>query len=315
MSPSKRVSRRAPEPTPASLRESVVTVGALRFPVREAGPADGFPVLLLHGFPDSHHSWDAQLLALGNAGYRAIAPALRGYAATAIPDDGDYFLTTIANDVTDLMDALSLPRAHLVGHDWGAAIGWLAVAAFPERFVSFSSLAIPPVGGMLKAISRYPVQLRNSWYMAFFQLRGIADHVLARDDFAFIERLWRDWSPGWAWPEENMARVKETFRQPGVARAALGYYRHLFNVFAPQSRRGQALIRQKIQAPVLVLQGRSDGCMDARLAAASVLPAQFVQGIRVEVVDGAGHFLHQEQPEKVNALLLDFLRGHAVSVG
>lgn len=296
----------------SSIRETVVTVGALRFPVREAGPAGGFPVILLHGFPDSHHSWDEQLVALGDAGYRAIAPALRGYAASAIPDDGDYYLTTITGDVVGLMDALELPRAHLVGHDWGAAIGWLAIAQYPQRFVSFSSLAIPPLGGMLKAIRRYPMQLRNSWYMAFFQLRGLADHVVARNDFAFIEKLWRDWSPGWQWPAQNMERVKETFRQPGVPKAALGYYRHLFDWLAPESMQGQKLIRQRIDLPVLVLQGRTDGCMDARLPAASVVPSQFTKGVKLEVVEGAGHFLHQEQPAAVNRLLLDFLAGHAV---
>lgn len=291
------------------VRERVVTVGALRLPVREAGPADGFPVLLLHGFPDSHHSWDAQLSALAAAGFRAIAPAMRGYAATAIPDEGDFFLTTIVGDVTGLLDALELPRAHLVGHDWGAAVGWLAIAEQPQRFVSFTSLAIPPLGGMIKAMGRFPSQLRKSWYMGFFQLRGIADHVLERNDFAFIDRLWRDWSPGWNWPADSLAHVKEAFRQPGVPRAALGYYRHLFNVFAPQNRRAQALIRQRIEMPVLVLHGRSDGCMDARLAAASVVPAQFGKGIKVEVIDGAGHFLHQEQPERVNRFLLDFFAG------
>ena len=303
--------RQTPSAPPVRISDTVVTVGNLRFPVREAGPADGFPVILLHGFPDSHHSWDEQLQALADAGFRAIAPAIRGYAVTAIPDDGDYFLTTISKDVIGLMDALALPRAHLVGHDWGAAIGWLAVAEFPERFVTFSSLAIPPLGGMLAAIRRFPLQLRNSWYMAFFQLRGLADHVLARDDFAFIDRLWRDWSPGWQWPAQNMARVKETFRQPGVPRAALGYYRHLFKVLAPQSRRGQSLIRQPLRMPVLVLQGRTDGCMDARLPAASVIPSQFTRGVKIEVVEGGGHFLHQEQPARVNALLLDFFAGHA----
>lgn len=292
------------------VRENVVTVGALRFPVREAGPEAGVPVLLLHGFPDCLHSYDHQLQALAGAGYRAIAPALRGYAATAIPDDGDYFLTTIAGDVIALMDALEIPRAHLVGHDWGAAIGWLAVAQDPQRFLTFTSIAIPPLGGLLAAIGRYPSQLRKSWYMGFFQLRGLSDRIVARDDFAFIERLWRDWSPGWQFPAQTMAQVKDTFRQPGVPLAALGYYRHLFKWFAPQSRRGQRLIRQPVDVPVLVVHGRTDGCMDARLAAAAVVPSQFTRGIRVEVVEGGGHFVHQEQPGRVNGLLVDFLAGH-----
>lgn len=294
-----------------SIRETVVTVGSLRFPVRESGPVDGVPVVLLHGFPDCFHSYDAQIEALAAAGYRAIAPALRGYAASAIPDAGDCYLTTLVGDLLGVLDAMNLPRVHLVGHDWGAVIGWLAVAQSPQRFRSFSSLAIPPPGGLLRAAWRYPGQLRNSWYMFFFQLRGIADRVLARDDFAFVEKLWRDWSPGWNWPVENMERVKETFRQPGVPRAALAYYRCLFDLAAAPNRRAQMLIRQPVQVPTLVLHGRNDGCMDARLPAASLHPKQFPAGVRLVTVDHAGHFLHQEQPAKVNQLLLDFFAGHA----
>jgi pimeloyl-ACP methyl ester carboxylesterase len=293
-----------------AIRQTVVSVGALRVPVRECDPHAGFPVLLLHGFPDCAGSWDAQLEALGAAGYRAIAPAMRGYAATAIPDDGDYFVTTLVDDLTGLMDALGLARAHLVGHDWGAVVGWVAIAAQPARFVSFSSLAIPPLGGLLAAARRYPGQARKSWYMAFFQLRGVADFVVARNDYAFVERLWRDWSPGWGWPPAAMAAVKETFRQPGVSRAALGYYRHLFRWFAPQNRRGRALAARPVTVPVLLLHGRNDGCMDARLPPAALAAGRHEAGARLELVEQAGHFLQLEQPQRVNALLLDFLAGH-----
>lgn len=289
------------------IRENMVTVGALRLPVREAGPADGVPVILLHGFPDCLYSYDAQLMALAAAGYRAIAPAMRGYAASAIPADGDYFLTTLIDDLIGLLDALAIPRAHLVGHDWGAVVGWLAIAAQPQRFITFASLAIPPLGGMLVAVRRHPIQLRKSWYMGFFQLRGLSDYVVARNDFAFLEKLWRDWSPGWAWPPAVMAQVKATFRQPGVARAALGYYRHMFRWFAAPNRRARALMVQRIDIPVLVLHGRADGCMDAHMAADSIRPAQFSAGIKFEVIEQAGHFLHQERPARVNMLLLDFL--------
>lgn len=294
------------------IRENVVTVGALRFPVRESGPADGAPIILLHGFPDCFHSFDAQLTELGAAGYRAIAPVMRGYAACAVPEDGDYWLTTLVDDLLGLLDALKLPQVHLVGHDWGAVVGWLAVAAHPQRFATFSSLAIPPLGGMRTAMRRHPVQWRKSWYMGFFQLRGVADWVVARKDFAFIEKLWRDWSPGWAWSPTTMAQVKDTFRQSGVAAAALGYYRHMFRLFAAPNRRARELMVRRIDIPVLVLHGRNDGCMDAAMAADAILPEQFAAGIRFEIIEQAGHFLHQEQSAQVNILLLDFLAGHVL---
>lgn len=295
-----------------SIRESVVTVGNLRFPLREAGPLDGEPVVLLHGFPDCLHTFDEQLRSLGEAGYRAIAPALRGYSAAAIPADGDYFLETIADELPLLLDALGLRQVHLVGHDWGAAIAWLAVVRHPRHFRTVTSLAIPPLGGLLAAIRRFPSQARNSWYMAFFQLRGLSDFVVRRDDFAFIDRLWRDWSPGWSWPAEAMEPVKETFRQPGVPAAALGYYRHLFRWLAAPNRRTRADIARPVTMPALVLHGQADGCMDARLPAAAVQAARFEAGVQLAIVPGAGHFLHREQPVRVNALLLEFLAANPV---
>ena len=292
-----------------SIRTCDITVGALTFPVREAGPADGIPVVMLHGFPDCHHSFDLQLPALAAAGYRVIAPGLRGYSPAAIPDDGDYFMTTVAGDVVGLLDALGIERCHLVGHDWGGIVGWHAIAMHPQRFITYTSLAIPPLTGFQHAIWRFPAQLRYSWYIFFFQLRGLADTAFARNDFAFIDRLWRAWSPGWRWPDEAMARVKSTFRQAGVADAALAYYRHLFYWFSPPHRRSLALLRQRITVPCQVIHGSIDGAVHAGLAAAAVDASQFANGVSFRVLDGAGHFLHQEQPARVNALLLDFFAG------
>lgn len=293
-----------------AIRTSEIAVGKLVFPVREAGPADGIPVLMLHGFPDCHHSFDLQLQALGAAGYRVIVPGLRGYSPAAMPADGDYFVTTLVGDIIGLLDGLGIEHCHLVGHDWGGIIGWHAIAMHPQRFTTYTSLAIPPLGGMVQAVWRFPSQLRNSWYIFFFQLHGVADRWLARNDFASIDRLWHSWSPGWQWPGATMARVKEAFRQPGVPLAALGYYRHLFRWFSPRHRQSLVLIRQRIEMPCLVLHGKADGALDARLAASSVHPGQFAHGVSFHLLDGAGHFLHQEQPAQANALLLDFLGRH-----
>jgi pimeloyl-ACP methyl ester carboxylesterase len=291
-----------------AVRESTVHVGALALPTREAGPANGEPVVLLHGFPDCLRTFDAQLAALAAAGYRAIAPAMRGYAPSAIAADGDYHVATLAEDLVGLLDALELSRVHLVGHDWGAVTGWMAVAMAPARFASFTSLAIPPLGGMGRALLRYPGQVKKSWYIGFFQLRGIADRAVAKDDYAFIERLWRDWSPGWNAPADVMEAVKATFRQPGVARAALGYYRCLFDLASPANRRAQRLVAAPIDVRVLAMHGRDDGCMDARLPRAALREPQLRRGVELVTIADAGHFLHLEQPEQVSTRIVDFLR-------
>jgi pimeloyl-ACP methyl ester carboxylesterase len=156
---------------------------------------DGPLVLCLHGFPDNCGSFRRQLPALADAGFRAVAPALRGYERSSQPSDGDYHIVRMAEDVVGWIDDLDQERVHLVGHDWGAVIGYAVAALAPERLFSLTTLAMPhPVRLQREVIRKLPGQLWNSWYMLFFQLRGIADLVVEARDWAFIEKLWR--SPG-----------------------------------------------------------------------------------------------------------------------
>jgi len=188
-------------------------------------------VLCLHGFPDNHRSFRGQLPALAAGGFRGVAPTLRGYEPAAQPEDGDYHIVRMAEDVVGWIDDLGQERVHLVGHDWGAVIGYAAAALAPERLDSLTTLAIPHPGRLRKeGIRKLPSQLANSWYMLFFQLRGIADRVVEARDWAFIEKLWRDWSPGWEIPAQELAGVKQTLAQPGVKKAALAYYRAMFEL-------------------------------------------------------------------------------------
>jgi len=167
--------------------------GPLGFSARSQG--EGPLVLCLHGFPDNASSYRHQLPVLAQAGYRAVSVTLRGYEPSSQPADDDYSLASIAGDVVAFIDELGAERAHLVGHDWGAAIAYTAGAASPERFMTLTTMAVPHAGRFLNEVVRYPKQLRLSWYMGFFQLRGFADRTVEREDFAFIRRLWRDWSP------------------------------------------------------------------------------------------------------------------------
>lgn len=285
----------------------------LRFSALSAG--EGPLVLCLHGFPDHRWSWRAQLPVLAGAGYRAVAPQLRGYEPQSLPADGNYYLEALAEDVLRWMDELGAEQAHLVGHDWGAAIGYTVAALAPERLRSLTTLAVPHFRRMPAGLARIPVQLRNSWYMGFFQLRGVADRKVAADDFAFLERLWRDWSPGWQYPAESMAELKDTFRQPGVLQGALGYYRAAFDVFSRPGRRSFALLGAPVRVPTMALTGALDGCMDSRLWDEVMRAVDFAAGLKVARVAGAGHFLHQEKPAEVNALLLDWLGANPVVAG
>jgi pimeloyl-ACP methyl ester carboxylesterase len=199
---------------------------------------------------------------------------------------------------------------HLVGHDWGGIITYAVAALEPTLFRTATAIAVPPLDSVAEGVRRHPVQIRNSWYTLFFQLRGVADAVVRSGDFAFIERLWRNWSPGWAWEPEAMSSLKETFRQPDVLWHALAYYRATLNPFLPDSRRINELMQQPVDVPLMAVTGATDGCMDTRIFD-YVERARFQKGFRLERMAGAGHFCHQEAPDAANALLLDWLGSNA----
>lgn len=278
--------------------------GALKFTAHALGA--GPLILCLHGFPDNARSFRFQLPALAAAGYRAVAVTLRGYepGSQAVPTD--YSLDALAGDVFSFLDCLGTQTAHLVGHDWGAAIGYQACALAPQRFRSLTAMAVPHTGRFLNDAIKNPRQLALSWYMFFFQLRGVADHVVQRNDFQFIRKLWRDWSPGWDCPEEILQDVLSTFRQPGVKKAALAYYR---TALAPRSLTPSARKANRYQVPVptLALTGERDGCIDSQVFRQLMREEDFPGGLEVKLLAEAGHFLHMEQPDAVNKLLLNWL--------
>lgn len=291
--------------TVSSLSETLVLHhGALAFTAYAAG--QGPLVLCLHGFPDNARSYRHQLPALADAGYRAVSVTLRGYEPSSQPTDRDYSLETIAQDTVAFLDELGAERAHLVGHDWGAAIAYTTGALAPERLKSLTTMAVPHAGRFVSEAIRYPKQLALSWYMAFFQLRGISEHVVERRNYRFIRKLWRDWSPGWDLPADALEDVFATFRKSGVTEAALSYYRAALapSAFTPTAR---AAARFPVPVPTLALTGARDGCIDTNVFQRLMYPEDFPSGLEVKQIPHAGHFLHQEQPDAVNTLLLDWI--------
>ncbi|MEK9594139.1 MAG: alpha/beta hydrolase [Luminiphilus sp.] len=281
--------------------------GALTFSAQAMG--DGPIVLCLHGFPDNAGSYRHQLPALAEAGYRAISLTLRGYEPGSIPADGDYTVETIATDILAVIDSLYTDPVHLVGHDWGAAVAYVAAAAAPERFKSLTVMAVPHAGRFAREGLRIPKQLRLSWYMGFFTIPWFSDWVVQRQDYAFIRRLWRDWSPGWQ-PEPGVLEdVICTLSRPGVRSAALGYYRTALSIKALLVRAEEA--HYAVPVPTLALSGERDGCIASDVFERLTVADDFPQGVTFHRVAGAGHFLHQERPDVVNPLLLDWLNKHS----
>ena len=283
--------------------------GPLSFTACETG--SGPAVICVHGFPDTPRTFRHLLPALGDAGYRGVAVTLRGYEPSSQPADGDYGAMALAEDVFAWMDALGLEGAHLVGHDWGASIVCAAAALNPARVKSLTMLSVPHPGLFAAIALKDFGQLRRSWYMFFFQLRGLADWAIARNDRAFLKMLYRHWSPGWTPDRADMRALIDSFAEPGVAAAALQYYRTAFNPKAPRQAEGAALFGKPVTVPTLGLCGETDGCISAGIFERCMIPAMFSAGVEVRRVAGAGHFLQMERPAEVNAAIISFLRAHA----
>lgn len=238
-----------------------------------------------------------------------MAVAMPGYEPSNQRENGDYSQEAVAGDIVALIEALGVEQVHLVGHDWGAAVAYRVAAGTPERITSLTTLSVPHPGRFLTGLVGEPRQLGLSWYMLFFQLRGIAEMVSAYDDYAFVRWLWRRWSPGWAIPKGELDDVIATLSQGGVFKAALAYYRSALGMRALTVPMAEKLFRVPVRTLALV--GEDDGCINARIFQKFMRAEDFPAGLRVEVIAEAGHFVHQEQPDRVNALLVEWLGSRA----
>ena len=262
--------------------------------------------LCLHGFPDSAHTWRHLLPRLADAGYRAVAPFLRGYAPSAIPTDGRLQTAASALDAIALQEALGNDRkAVLIGHDWGAVITHIAASYRPEVWSKVVTMAVPPGSAVGTAFLSNLEQIKRSWYMFFFQ-HPFADFVVGANDLAYIDMLWADWSPGFD-SRGELELLKPSLRNPENLQAALGYYRATLGAGFndPALQTAQDLSGAIPSQPLLYLHGRTDGCMGIEVAEAAV--AEFPATATSQFVDGVGHFLHLEQPDLINDAILKFL--------
>jgi len=283
-----------------------ITANGIRFSTLEMG--EGPLVLCLHGFPDHARSFRHQLPALAAAGFRAVAPYMRGYAPTEAAADGRYQSAVLAQDAVEMITALGYDSAYVFGHDWGALAAYGAAIMAPHKVKKLVTAAVPHGPAVLSAFLGDYDQLRRSWYMFFFQT-PFAEAAVPANDFRFLERLWQDWSPGWKYPAEEMEALKATFRSPGVFQAAIGYYRCTLNptLQDPALAEIQTLLAMTpVAVPTLFFHGADDGCMGVNLIEG--MESFFPGGLQKHIITGAGHFMHQEKPDEVNGILIDFLR-------
>lgn len=280
-----------------------VTLGdqTWRFNASGQGPT----VVLYHGFPDTPQSYAGIARVLNEAGYRTILPYLRGYHPDTIVPGRGYDALTLAEDVVGLLDALELESAALVGHDWGATLLYGAAAIAPERVDALVPIAVPhpktlKPSNALQALGLFFM----SRHFIYFQMPW-CEAATRRNDFAYIERLYQRWSPGWQGPERNaaLARAKEAFSNPDVLTAAIDYYRALF----AKSDRPLRRLNAPIKAPGLMVAGGKD--FGGHLGPYKKSQSLFEAGAEILVMPEAGHWPHREdEPKFINALVR-FLAG------
>jgi pimeloyl-ACP methyl ester carboxylesterase len=282
-----------------------VTANGIDFAYLEEG--EGPLVLCLHGFPDHAPTWKPLLTDLAAAGFHGVAPWMRGYSPSGSPADGRYHTQYLALDALALTDALAGDGdAYLVGHDWGAGAVHLAAATKPDRYRKVVTLAVPPQAAMGGRFLASPAQFKRSWYIWFFGT-PLADIAVPMNDFAVIDMLWADWSPGYTPDPAFMRALKDTFAVDNC-QAAMGYYRDSFHARSAPEGEAATLTGGAMPVPMLYMHGLDDGCLGTELIDADALRAAVGPGGDFEMIPGAGHFLHLECPDIVNRKIVDFLK-------
>lgn len=288
---------------PRTVRANGIDVAYLQM-----GPEDGPLALCMHGFPDHAHTWMYLLPALAEAGFRAVAPWMRGYHPTGLAPGGFYQAGALGADANALHARLGGDeRAVLIGHDWGAVAAHSAASSAPERWRRVVTMAVPPGLPDVRNAIADPAQLRRSWYIAFFQLPVLPERFLSEDGLASIHHLWEAAWPPYRDHPRFRAALHRTLSAPGTIDAALGYYRALVRPTRRTSsyRDEQRAAWRTPPQPLLHLHGAGDGAVGA--AQAELARPRLSAGSRVEILDGARHWVHLDHPDRVRDLVVGFI--------
>jgi len=289
-------------------RTELVQTRGLRFEVTMAGgagPGDKL-ALLLHGFPECAYSWREQIPLLAKLGYRVWAPNLRGYGKTDRPlAVADYTIDKLEQDVADLIEASGAKSVVLIGHDWGAAIAWSFAMYHPGKLERLVIMNVPHPARMQAGLRTWK-QLRKSWYMVFFQIRGLPERLLSLGDFTAVGRAFRDMAVHKDRFTDDVLEVfKRNAAEPGALSAMVNYYRALPHAFGLVKKRGMP----KIETKTLMIWGEQDTALGKELTYGT---EHHVSDLTLRYIPDASHWVQQDRPDAVNAMLSAFLGEQSV---
>jgi pimeloyl-ACP methyl ester carboxylesterase len=307
------VGARAVQAQAGSATARQVQTPVLSIAYEESGNPGGFPVVLLHGFPDDVHAWDDVAPPLAKAGYRVLVPYLRGYGATRFRDAKAPRMAeqaAIGQDVIDLADALGLRRFAVCGFDWGGRAACIASALHPERVRAGVFIGGYLIQSVLGPGRPAPPQVERAlWYQWYFNTeRGRAG--LAANRRAICRFLWESWSPDWRFSDDTYNRTADSFDNPDFVDVVIHSYRHRLGNAPGEARfeetERRLMQRPKIEVPAIVLHGADDGIVRPP-ADSPAERAQFPALMARRVIPGAGHFLPREKPDVVSSAMLEIL--------
>ncbi len=268
--------------------------------VARAGPEDGPLVILLHGFPEFWYGWRRQIGPLASAGFRVLAPDQRGYNLSEKPKGIDHYtLDALADDIVGLIEASGRSKASIIGHDWGGIVAWWLALRHPDRVERLAVLNAPHPEYLTRNLWTRPAQLLRSWYVVAFQFPWLPEKGLSRFGGRPLADSLRKTSRPGTFSDDELARYRASWRQPGALTSMINWYR------AALRARPTTMPDPRLRLPVLILWGEKDAFLLGSAARAAL--ARCDQG-RLESFDEATHWVHLEEPDRVNRLLIAFLR-------
>jgi pimeloyl-ACP methyl ester carboxylesterase len=274
-----------------------IHTGEYVFRAAISGDPNGSPVILLHGFPETSYMWRDLQALLAENGFYSVAPDQRGYSSEARPKGKRrYALDLLARDVIAVADGLGIEKFHLIGHDWGSAVGWSVAAAYPERVLSWTALSVPHPVAFSTAINTDAAQYEASGYIRMFQWPIIPERALKSRDYARLRAIW-DQSTG-----EEAEAYLSVLSQPGCLTAALNWYRGNYKTLM----NGENVVGN-VSVPTLFIWGTRD---PAILQTGADLNAEYVTGSYTEHFIDAGHWLIQEAFAEVSSLIVEHVQTH-----
>jgi len=283
------------------LEHTTITANGIDLHVVLAGPKDGPPVVLLHGFPEFWRGWLKQIKPLADAGYRVIVPDQRGYNLSDKPKGvRSYHIDMLVADILGLIEALGYQKVNLIGHDWGAAVAWEAAIRHPERLCKVDILNVPHPAVMRSFLRRGdPEQLRRSWYIFAFQIPWLPEYVLQKNSWRNAVRVLRGSGKAHTFSNEDIDEYKRAWSRPGAMHAMINWYRAAVRYW--RKTKGNQIVK----VPTLVLWGMKDVALSHRMARLSM---DYCEDGKLIFFEDATHWVQHDEAENVSEFLLEFLQ-------